>query len=150
MNDATWIVLADSSRARIFRTDAALTEGPVVVAELVHPGSRLRDRELESDRPSRSFGERGAHPSDLGESSAHAHQAELFATELAGQLDAARKEGRYAGIVLVAPPRFLGSLRQVMNAATLGMVHQSIDKELTQLPEHAILAELRQRIDGAA
>ncbi|MCK6503186.1 host attachment protein [Myxococcota bacterium] len=150
MNHATWIVLADSSRARIFRTDAALTEGPVVIDELVHPASRLRGRELESDRPSRSFAERGAHPSDLGESGAHAHQSELFAMELADHLDAARKDGRYEGIVLAAPPRFLGALRKAMSPATLDLVHQAIDKELTQLPEHAVLAALRQRIDGAA
>lgn len=148
MNHATWIVLADSSRARIFQTDAPLTEGPTVIDELVHPASRLRDSELESDRPSRSFAERGAPHTDLGEGVAHEHEAQVFALELADYLDAARLQGRYEGIVLAAPPRFLGTLRKALTPNTLATVHQSLDKELTQIPEHQVLEALRSRISS--
>lgn len=146
MDNGTWIVLADSSRARIFSTDAALTMGPVVVSDLVHPASRMRERDLVSDRPSRSFAERGAPGADISEAGARDHEVQLFAQELGEHLGAARRDGLYEGMVLVAPPRFLGLLRKQLDKATLESVHASIDKELTQLAEHEVLAAVRQRL----
>lgn len=145
MSDTTWVVLADSSRARILRTDAALTEPPEVVAELVNPAGRLRESELVED----GGHSRGSGPgarSDAGTPSARDTEVERFAKQIADILADARRARRYDGIVLAAPPKFLGQLRRQLDPVTLQQVHTTIDKELVTLPEHAILDELQRRV----
>ncbi len=145
MPEATWVVLADSSRARILRTDAALTEAPVVVEELVHPAGRLRESELVED----GGHSRGSGPgarSDAGTPTARDTEVERFAKRLGDYLADGRKAGRFDGIVLAAPPRFLGILRKQLDPLTLDRVHTSVGKQLATLPEHALLDALRQRV----
>lgn len=55
---ATWVVVAENNRARIFAMNnkkASLQE----LADLVHPEGRARGRELSSDRQGRTFDSKG-------------------------------------------------------------------------------------------
>ena len=107
----TWLVVADSSKARIFTVDSFT--GPIEEIEsIVHTEARLHEQKMTSDLPGRSNGKGGA--------GQHAYQDEVgpkeqeninFAREIAHELDAARKSNKFKQLMLVASPGFLGNLR---------------------------------------
>jgi hypothetical protein len=79
----TWIVVADSARARIFkpvRQGRALEQ----VDELLHPASRSHERQLTTDRPGRSFDSEGPGRHAMSESvSPKEHEAWKLSKKLA-------------------------------------------------------------------
>lgn len=128
----TWIVVAESARARILATLEAggkLRE----LADLSHPESRLHDRELSSDLPGRAFdshgeGRHGMEPA----TTPREQEVRTFAAEIARYLERGRHEGSYEALVLVAPPRFLGLLRAELSDACRNLVVGELDKNLVQ------------------
>lgn len=140
----TWIVVADASRARIFRADApnsALTE----IDTLAHPESRLHEGDLVSDRTGHVVSSTtGGHNFGRDEVAKHA-EADRFAAEVSRHLEQGHNQGGYAKLYLIAPPAFLGLLRQHLPKTVHDMVASEIAKDLTtendaqiraQLPEH--------------
>ncbi len=127
----TWILVGDSSRARLLlaeHTNAPLQE----LDTLENPAARLRNQDLSSDGPGRSFDSagRGRHAMEQRESPKH-HEAATFARHLAERLEQARGHGELERLVLVAPPRFLGLLRDEMGTDLSRLVIAEIDKDLT-------------------
>lgn len=126
----TWVVVADSSRGRIF-----VQEGPgeplVEAEDMVHPGARLRGAELASDRSGRhsgAFGQ-GSHMFDV-RTDAKEHEAENFAREIAEHLETGRTGGRFQKLVLMAPPAFLGELRGQLSDEVRKLVVGEVGKDL--------------------
>jgi len=139
----TWVVVAHRAGARIFEHT-----GPSalrLVDEVAHAQGRKKSSELESDAPGMSSSRTGTgrHPMPK-EETAHDHVAAAFARDLAGRLDAGRKDNRLEGIVLVAEPRFLGMLRGALHAQTAALVDASINKDLANAPAH----ELPRHLEG--
>ncbi|MGP9685340.1 host attachment protein [Halomonas sp. AOP25-F1-15] len=126
----TYIVVADAARARIFTRDALTLEEH---ESLVHAQGRLHEGDLVTDRrgdmhdatstTSRSAGEEG---------SASKHENELFAKEVANHLYAARVDNRMEKLIMVAPPKFLGLLRDKIDGPTQKLVIHSLSKDLSK------------------
>lgn len=142
----TWIVTADSSRARIFTVETS--RGPLRELDvLLHPEARLHEQDLTTDLPGRAFDSVGEGRHAMGQSvTPKEHEAITFAKEVADYLDKARSEGRYHKLLLVAAPRFLGLLRQNLSAATSGLVGEEIDKNLVQHSAEDIRKHLPERL----
>ena len=134
----TWIVAADSSRARVLQVadrEHHLTE----IADLVNPKGRMDDRELITDahprfRPVRS----GIPGSDRQETGAAQHETELFAKRVGDYLDKARVAHRFDQLVLVAPPKFLGTLRKELGREVGKLVADELPKDLSWLSEREL------------
>jgi protein required for attachment to host cells len=145
MNNVTWIVVADSSRARIFERPArgaALVE----MEGWVRPESRSRSRDLVSDRPGRTFDSRGrARHAKQPEHNPHQVQQDDFALDLARRLDRARKSGRFSRLVVVAGPRFAGLLHRHLPAATAALIRREVHKNLVRRSEATIRAAVASR-----
>ncbi len=140
MREKTWIVVAESSRARLFaRNGSKLDE----IETLVHPQGRVRNRDLDSDRPGRTFDSAGP-----GRHAMNRHndpkrtEAMNFARQIVERLESARTRGSFTRLVLIAAPEFLGLLRQDMSAPLAGLVTRSIDKNLVQADAGEILEHL--------
>lgn len=73
---------------------------------------------------------------------AHNHELEIFAREIADKLEQARQEGRYDKVILVAPPAFLGTLRQALSGQVEKLVARSLDKNLVSATPEEIRAQL--------
>ena len=126
----TYIVVADAARARIFTRDALKL---VEQESLVHAASRLHEGDLVTDRgadvheststTSRSSG---------GESTARTHEELVFAKEVAERLYRARVDNSMEKLILVAPPRFLGQLRDKLDGPTTKRVIHSLAKDLSK------------------
>ena len=142
----TWIIAADSSRARILQvTDRAqqLDE----IDDLLNPEGRAHDRELISDAHSRfsGHGGDGGPGSDREETSATEHATALFAKRVGEYLDKARTAHRYDRLHLVAPPRFLGQLRKELGKEVQKLVAEELPKDLSWLGARDIRAHLEKR-----
>lgn len=138
----TWILVADSSRARLLQAEKA--NAPLQELEtLENPAARMRNQDLISTPPGRSFdsGGQGRHAMEQRDSPKH-HEAVVFARRLAGRLEQGRGEGELQRLVLVAPPRFLGLLRDELGADLRRLVITEIDKDLTAID----VAELREHL----
>ena len=139
---ATWVVVADSSRARIFKPETP--SSPLTELEtLTHPESRLHDQELTSDLP-------GKHANDTGigahgfedKTEPKKQEAINFAHELARELEKAYTDHEFRQLILVAAPAFLGLLRETLSEPVRAVVRLEIDKDLTKESAEDIRAHL--------
>jgi protein required for attachment to host cells len=134
MQTTTWFVAADGGRARIFEIidpERHLRE----IESLDHPEGRAHNRDLKSDAQGRYFSHgRGprAH-SATRQVTPVQHEAELFAKTLARRLDKALSERRYDKLYLIAPPEFLGLLRENLGKKTRQATAEEIGKDLSRL-----------------
>jgi protein required for attachment to host cells len=108
-----WIVVADTSRARVIipsRDRKTLK----IAFEYANADGRAKGAELKSDKSGRvcnSAARRGA-PALQAHTAPHEVEAERFASVLAIRLRRAHVARRFDCLGLVAPPHFLGLLRE--------------------------------------
>jgi len=141
----TWIVVADSSRARIFSKNGRtpLTEE----AGFIHPESRLHEHDLTSDVPGSDGSSRGAQRHGKAQRTpAKRHEAETFSKRVADHLESARTEGRFQRLFVVAPPAFLGLLRDHFSHALGTLVTGEVNKNLVQLAPDELRHQLPVRL----
>lgn len=129
----TWVVVADSSRARILQADKPL--GPLEEVEMLdHPQARMHDQALTTDLPGRAFDSAGSGRHAMEQHELPKHQeAVVFARELADRLEQACRQGTCARLVIAAAPAFLGLLRKQLNGGTVKLISAEIDKNLVGL-----------------
>ncbi len=138
----TWVVIADGSRARICakKARAKLVE----MQTIEHPAGRAKARDLVTDGQTTAFASVGGARHGIGaDSPPKDHEQENFARELARRLEEGRTGNRFDQLVLVAPPGFLGLLRDQLSAPLAKCVTQSVAKDLTQ----AKLEDIQQQLD---
>lgn len=139
MADA-WVLVADHSRARLFMlSDGHLDE----LRDFVNVKARVPGHEREHAPPARvhdRFGE-----------SRHALQsrtlprdklAARFADVLESELERGRTQHDFKRLVLIAPPRFLGTLNAALGAELNELVALRVAKNLTRRKSEIIRAEL--------
>ena len=125
----TWIVAADSSRARFLQV--ADRERLVEIESLLNPDGRLQDRELTTDANPRLHGPGGL--SAREEPSAVEHTVERFSKRIGAYLEKARTDHRYDRLYLVAPPKFLGLIRKELGKEVEKLVSDDLSKDLSSL-----------------
>ena len=139
---STWIIVADSARARIFSMDdvrSPLQE----VKDMVHPAGRLREQNLGSDQQGRTFDSKGqGRHAKEGDVSIKKQEAINFSKEIAAYLDTECNKNQFEKLVLIAPPEFLGLLRKDLSGTTRQHVTREISKDLTQHDESHIRHEV--------
>ncbi|MDX1527351.1 MAG: host attachment protein [Gammaproteobacteria bacterium] len=137
-----WIVVAESSHARIFHCSKP---GAVLIEEtaLVHPESRLHAQDIHSDLPGRAFdsGGEGRHAMSA-DTDPKRHEAEVFARELIAHIESGRTGGMFEELVLAAAPAFLGLLRERMSSALRQRVIHTVSKNLVHEDKAVITRQL--------
>lgn len=144
MMTTTWIMVAHEAGARVFES-RGLGKGLELVETIEHPKGRERDRDVDSDRPGRSFRKNSGDPRRAAMSRSedpHDRVVSDFARVLAAKLQHARAENQYERLVLVAPPRFLGLLRSSIDRPTAQLVVGSVDKNLASSNEAELIEHL--------
>ena len=134
----TWVVVADGARAKVYLNDGpgkGLSEVPG--AELA--GAHAATRDINADRPGRTFDSTGAGrhakepPSDP-----HREAKRKFARQVADLLQDGLNRAVYDRVVLVAPPQALGDLRRQLCKGVKAKVSGELGKDLTHLPGHEL------------
>lgn len=147
---ATWILSANASRARFFSQEHS-SDRLEEVNDMVNEAERQRRLDLESDRYGPTSASKSIHntggavPNKLYEpaQTPDAHQAELFARDIAGFLLQAYREGRFEKLSLVVSPQFLGLLRKLLDPQLEQAVTLEIDKDYTQFSPDQLLDQLK-------
>ncbi|HET7306335.1 MAG TPA: host attachment family protein [Gammaproteobacteria bacterium] len=128
----TWIVVADSARARIFET-AAHGRELKEIEDLSHPESRLHEGDLRTgEAGSRQQRLPMARSASGPTTPAHDKHTEGFARDIARYLDDARHRGRFDELIVAAAPALLGELRDHLDAPTRERIVREIDKNLAR------------------
>lgn len=144
------IVVADQAEARFYDAEPP-DAGLHASGHLSDPTARLHERDLVSDRPGRVFerasapgARRGAtgHHDTGGERTARKTAAAAFARRIALTLERAQRQGRFDRIVLMANPRFLGMLRQVLSPRLGRCVVAEVPKDLVHQSDQVVSAHL--------
>ncbi|HEU5337771.1 MAG TPA: host attachment protein [Sulfuricaulis sp.] len=131
-----WILVAHRGGARVFENKGP-GKGLNLLHDIPHPEGRLKNKDIGSDKPGRSFDSRGQGRHSLSsEQEPTAHLAEQFAKQLSSLLEDGRNQQRYRKLVLVAEPRFLGNLRAVLSAPTAALVSGVVGKDLGGVNPH--------------
>lgn len=139
----TWIVVADGARARIF-----LQEGKVLNPAPIHETSvaLAPSHEIGSDRPGKGHASAARRHGMQPKSDPHLIEKERFAQTLAAHVDRAAETGSFDRLILVAPPKTLGVLRDCLSKAASGMVANEVSKDLTHVAPHDLPGHLEKAI----
>lgn len=142
-NSITWLLVCDSSKARVYSLHKArIFNDPdpknlQLLNEYTHDASRKKAADLISDK----MGEFGS-GTFVEATSPKVHEAELFAHELLQHLETARKENNYRDLIIVAPPAFMGLLHKHMPHEIHKLVSKKIEKDYTQYNGNDLLNNL--------
>lgn len=132
MKKETWIIVANSSYAKVYRAENNQTL--VEVEALEHPESRLDDKELVSSKQGRTNASTGFQRSSMEYQTTPKHQEfHLFAREISHYLEKAWESGKVGRLYVGASPAFLGILRQTFSRHVNDLIGGEIDRDLTHL-----------------
>lgn len=143
----TWILLADGTRARIAQNDGP-QRGVTWAFDDDITGDNLPNREMVSDRPGRTFdrGGQGRHAMEP-RSDPHEQAKKSFARELAAFLERHAARGSYDRLIIAAPPKSLGDLRNVLPASVRKSVSAELHKDLVHVPIKQLAGHLASVLD---
>jgi protein required for attachment to host cells len=136
MPNTTWVLIADGARARLLAQAKPFAPLEPALEQEEFTGSMAQSKEIGSDRPGRSFDSSGlgGRHAMVPPTDPQRYAKFAFARELAERLEEAVHEGRFARLILVAAPRTLGDLRELLPGAVKAKVVAEIDKDLTHVP----------------
>lgn len=138
----TWIVVSDGARARIFVNEGRGTGlRPAFANDFMadhRPSHELGGREPGRGKASADGPRHGIEPT----SDAHDQLKVEFARDMARVIEDGMGRQAFDSLVLVAPPRMLGNLRAELPKAVIKRVSAQLDKDLTQVPIHALPCHL--------
>lgn len=130
----TWIVAADSSRARIFEVHGN-KEHLQEIQDFANPAGRSRTSEIESDKrghffatPEATHGEGDSYQPRV---EAVEHETEMFSKQISEFLDHACNEHRYDKLCLIAYPKLLGMMRKNLSKETQRLVEDEVSKDIS-------------------
>ena len=126
----TWVVVADSSRARIFTAETS-TSALQEIETLAHPEGRLHEQALSSDLPGKDNANGAGGHAYEDETSPKEQELINFAKRVAGYLDEAHKANKLHRLAVVAAPGFLGELRHQLPAQLNKLICFDLNKNIT-------------------
>jgi protein required for attachment to host cells len=130
-----WILVANAARGTLYRSDAQLGK-LTEVRGFQHPESRVKVSDLLSDDRGRTrAGPNGNHSALDAHTDPRRNEAAEFARELGETLRAGRVRNAYDEVLVVAPPRFLGLLRDELDPETARTVTQEIGHDWTSVAD---------------
>lgn len=128
------LVLVADGRKSLFLRNKGDAEALNLVVEDQHAHADLKDGEMKSDAPGRSFSSVGSRRSAIEEPDYHQIEEDRFAADTAALLSKRAHANGFEQLIIVAPPRTLGELRQHYDKAVAAKIVAEIDKDLVNHP----------------
>lgn len=140
---STWIVVADTCRARFFSAEGSA--GPLhEMQTLSNPLARLHEGDLVSDKGGRDSNHSGAsHGFGTRNSTKHT-EANRFAGEVCARLEDGRRTQAYRKLYVLGAPAFLGLMRKHHSSGVRELISGEIAKDLTTQTAERIREQLPQ------
>lgn len=142
------ILVADHARACLYET-AHYGDRLLPVAALINPAAHLPERELGTDAPGRSYNRASGARQAYARPDRFRSGATLrFAREIGRLLDSSLRTGDCEGVVLIAAPRFLSTLRRALPQAVRRKLLGEIAKDLAKHSTSLVAQQLRKARDN--
>jgi protein required for attachment to host cells len=140
--ERTWIVIADGHEAKVLESHGSHSE-LVPVGDMAVTMDLPPNREIQDDRPGRSFESSGPTRHAVeSRTDPHRELKRELARNVAGKLDLALRDQRFDRLVIVAPPVTLGDLRRALSDQLEGRVTAELAKDLVHVPHHDLPTHL--------
>jgi protein required for attachment to host cells len=137
VHNGDWIVVCDGAKALILEN-----AGDAVALNLktreVRAQPDPKTHEQGTDAPGRAINSIDSRRSAMEQTDWQGQAEHRFLTELSKRLDTAVAAGEAKSIVLIAPPRALGVIRQAATANLRNALRAEIDKDFVRMPVHEI------------
>jgi protein required for attachment to host cells len=137
IHQGDWVVVCDGKKALVLE-NAGDEKFLDLKTREVFEHADPKTHELGSDAPGRSFSSVGHGRSAMEQTDWHEQEEQRFLHRLAGHLEAQLNGGKTKSLVIVAPPRALGVLRQAYSHNLRNALRAEIDKDFVKLPVHEI------------
>jgi protein required for attachment to host cells len=137
IHSGDWVVVCDGAKALILE-NAGDAISPNLRTKEVHEQPDEKTSEQGTDAPGRSFSSVGRRRSAMEQTDWHNQAEQQFLVDLAKRLDAAVTAGETKSLIVIAPPRALGVLRQAFSAAVRNAIRAEIDKDYVRMPVYEI------------
>jgi len=137
------LLVCDGAKALIMRNDGTLAQPELSVIETFsekHPPTH----ELGTDHPGRAFSTSDGRRSSVSAPDFHDDAEMTFIKSTADRLDMIVRDAKSEALILVAPPRALGHLRNAVSSAIAAIVVAEIASDLTSMPT----GEIARHISG--
>ena len=141
IHNGDWVVVADGAKALILENAGDAVSLNLKTKE-VRAQPDAKTREQGTDAPGRAINSVGAQRSAMEQTDWQAQSEVRFLTDLSKRLDAAVMAGEAKSLVLIAPPRALGVIRQAATPNLRKAVRAEIDKDYVRMPVHEIEKKL--------
>jgi protein required for attachment to host cells len=128
-----WVVVCDGKKALVLE-NVGDTKILNLKAREVHQQPDPKTREQGTDKPGRSINSIDSRRSAMEQTDWHDQEEERFLQRLASRLDAEVNAGNAKSVIMVAPPRALGVLRQAYSQNLRNVLRAEIDKDLVRMP----------------
>jgi protein required for attachment to host cells len=135
-----WIIVADHGKAILLENMGTPVAPQLEVKEVLRADDNPPTREQGADKPGRVFA--GSHRSHVEQTDWHAMAGRQFLEIAAEALETARTSHGVRSIVLVAPPKALAELRNIVSASVKTSIVGELDKDLVHMPVAKIAEHL--------
>jgi protein required for attachment to host cells len=132
-----WVVVCDGAKALLLE-NVGDEKFPNLKTQKVYEQDDPKTHELGTDAPGRSISSVGSARSSMEQTDWHTQLEERFLKALAAHLDHAVQTGQIPSLILIAPPRALGVLRQAYSVNLRHALRAELDKDLVHLPVYDI------------
>ncbi len=132
-----WVIVCDGAKALVLE-NVGDAKFPNLKTRDVYEQKTLATHEMGTDAPGRSHSSVGHGRSAVEQTDWHDQAETAFLTELAQKLELAVNTHQVKSLIVVAPPRALGVMRQHYGHALKGAVRAELDKDYVKMPVHEI------------
>jgi protein required for attachment to host cells len=132
-----WVVVCDGAKALVME-NIGDEKFPNLKTLKVYQQDDPATREQGTDAPGRSINSVDGRRSAMEQTDWHDQEEQRFLRRLAADLDAEIHAGRTKALIIVAPPRALGVLRQEYSPGLRKALRGEVDKDYVKLPVHEI------------
>ena len=139
-----WVIVCDGAKALILENKGD-SKFPNLQTREVHAQENAPTHAQGTDAPGRSFNSVGNRRSAMEQTDWHEEAEREFLVKLIGRLNSALGAGEMKSLIVVAPPRALGVIRQAYSSSLKQAVRKEIDKDFVKMPVH----EIEKHLTGA-
>lgn len=142
----TWILVTNSSEARLCGAENFRVNDLRLIQEFSHPESRKKVTDLIADRKGHSTNDTGGGNSYEGKHDPKEVEAEHFALQLAKQLIAGFEKKQYDQLIVVAPAHFFAYIRKHIHVHINDITN--IPKDFTKYPLLKLNSAIKKHLFG--
>ncbi|MDB6096143.1 MAG: hypothetical protein JWM09_421 [Francisellaceae bacterium] len=142
MNEAVWVLLANASSASFYSVSEKNRHFNLI-KKIDHPESKLKERELDTDRPGHFHKAKTTIRGAFEEPLSHKYLQRMdFAKQINLELENGRINSHYKGIIIIAEPHFYGLINTNAPQEVQSMIKFHLPKDYTHYSEKELITQL--------